>query len=204
MLTQELHPYEDSDNPGLICVSPKQLTYINDCKYGLVWDTYYKKYHRVLSPFPAPHMSLFNQKEKKEYHDRLGRATTTSIGDIERGEGNPHSAPSEYRGILQTLPVYIRLLTTVVSKKSVHTREVVVIRKTLITRMDPYVDIEQKRIIYLVWEIFWGTRDLFSEEVKHGEALSESMLWYPENFLGVGRIPTDIVSVPVAQLGGEE
>ena len=79
-----------------------------------------------------------------------------------------------------------------------------VIRKTLITRMDPYVDIEQKRIIYLVWEIFWGTRDLFSEEVKQGEALSESMLWYPENFLGVGRIPTDIVSVPVAQLGGEE
>ena len=42
---------------------------------------------------------------------------------------------------------YIRLLTTVVGKKIVHMREVFVIRKTLRTRMDLYVEIKQKRTI---------------------------------------------------------
>ena len=46
-----------------------------------------------------------------------------------------------------------------VGKKSVHTREVVVIRKTLRTRMDLYVGIEHKSIIYILWAIFLDARD---------------------------------------------
>ena len=148
-------------------------------------------------------MLLFHQQERKAYQDRLVRATTTSIGDIERGEGNTHSAPAEYRGILQTLSSYIRLLTTVMDKKSVHRREVVAIIKKLRTRVYLYIYIYQKRMIYLLWEISLNARDLFSREVQQGEALPEYMLWYTTNFLGVGRIPTDIIAVPVAQLGGE-
>ena len=91
-----------------------------------------------------------------------------------------------------------------VGKKSVYTSEVVVIKKTLRTGMDLYVDIEQKSIIHLLWAIFLDSRDLFSKEVQQGEALSESMLRYTTNFLEVGCIPTDIIAFPVAQLGGEE
>ena len=65
-------------------------------------------------------------------------------------------------GILQTLSSYIQLLTTVVVKKSVHMREMVVIRKILRIRMDLYIDIEKKMIIYLLWEIFLGARGFFS------------------------------------------
>ena len=91
-----------------------------------------------------------------------------------------------------------------VVKKIVHLKEMVVIRNTPRTRMNIYVDIDQKRIIYLLWVIFLDARDLFLKEVQHGEALPESMLRYTNNFLGVGRIPTDIITVPVDQLVGEE
>ena len=91
-----------------------------------------------------------------------------------------------------------------VGKKSVYMREAVVIRKTLRTRMDRYFDIEQKSIIHLLWAIFLDARDFFSKEVQQGEALPESMLRYTTNFLEVGRIPTDITAVLVAQFGGEE
>ena len=47
-------------------------------------------------------------------------------------------------------------------------------------------------------------RDFFSKDVQQGEGLPESMLRYTTNFLGVSRIPTYIIAVPVAQLGGEE
>ena len=145
--------------------------YIKDCKYVLGWDMSYKNCHRGIYPFAAPQMYLGHQKESKAYQNRLGRATTTYIGDIETGEGRPHSAPGYYRRLLQTLSSYIKLLTTVVGKKRVHLREVVVIRKSLRTRMDIYVDIEKKMIIYLLWAIFLDTGYLFSKEVQLGKAL---------------------------------
>ena len=116
---------------------------------------------------------------------------------------NPRSAPEYYRWVLQNLYRYIRLLTTVVGKKRLHSREVVVIRKTLSTWVYLYIYIDQKRMIYLLWEISLDDRYLFSKEVQQVEALPYSMLWYTTNFLGVGRIPIDIIAVPVSQLGGE-
>ena len=59
----------------------------------------------------------------------------------------------------------------VVGKKSVYKREAVVTRKILSNRMNIYVNIEQKRITYLLWEKFSDARDLFSKEVQQGEAL---------------------------------
>ena len=66
---------------------------------------------------------------------------------------------------------YVQLLTMVVGKKSVYKREAVVTRKILSNRMNIYVNIEQKRITYLLWEKFSDARDLFSKEVQQGEAL---------------------------------
>ena len=102
MPTQELCPYKNSEDTGLIYVSPKLVTDIKDCKYGLGWETSYKNCHRGMFTFVVPHMSLFHQKERDTYRERLGRVTTTSIGDIERREGNHHSDPADHRELLQT------------------------------------------------------------------------------------------------------
>jgi hypothetical protein len=45
------------------------------------------------------------------------------------------------------------------------------------------------------------SRDFFAQEVQPGEPLPESQLRYTTNFIGVGRIPTDIMGVPVSQFG---
>jgi hypothetical protein len=69
--------------------------------------------------------------------------------------------------------------------------------------MDLYVDIGPRKILYLLWSIFLDARDFFSMEVQTGETLPESQLRYTTNFIGVGRIPTDIIGVPVEQFGVE-
>ena len=69
VLMQELHPDKNSNNPGLIYVSPKLVKDIKDCKYGLGWDMSYKEYQRRLPPFTVPPMSLFHQQERKAYQD---------------------------------------------------------------------------------------------------------------------------------------
>ena len=71
VLTQALRPYKHSDNPGIIYVSPELVTDIKYCKYGLGWDTSYKNYHRIISIFVVPHMSLYHQQVSKSYQDRL-------------------------------------------------------------------------------------------------------------------------------------
>jgi hypothetical protein len=68
--------------------------------------------------------------------------------------------------------------------------------------MDIYVDNPQK-IMYLLWSIFLDAREFFSQEVHSGEPLPESRLRYTTNFIGVGRIPTDIMGVPISQFGLE-
>jgi hypothetical protein len=203
VLAQALRPDEHSDDPGLIYVSPELVADIKDCKYGLGWDTSYKNCHRGISPFAVPHMSLHHQQERYAYQDRLGKASTTTIGDIEKGESTPNAIPGDYHGLLQVLSSYLKLLTTVVGSRSAHTKEVVAIRKKLRTRMDLYVNIGPKKILYLLWAIFLDARDFFSREVQTGEPLPESQLRYTTNFIGVGRIPTDIMGVPVEQFGVE-
>jgi hypothetical protein len=201
VLAQALRPDEHSDDPGLIYISPELVADIKDCKYGLGWDTSYKNCHRGLSPFAVPHMALHHQQERTAYQDRLVKASTTTVSDIEKGESTPNAIPADYHGLLQLLSGYIKLLATVVGSRSAHTREVIAIRKKLRTRMDIYVDIGPQKILYLLWAIFLDARDFFSREVQSGEPLPESQLRYTTNFIGVGRIPADIMGVPVDQFG---
>jgi hypothetical protein len=69
--------------------------------------------------------------------------------------------------------------------------------------MDIYVDIDPQKILYLLWLIFLDAREFFSQEVHSGEPLPESQLRYTTNFIGVGRIPTDIMGVLISQFGLE-
>jgi hypothetical protein len=64
VLAQALRPRDDTDDPGLIYVSPKLVADMMACKYGLGSDTSYRNCHRGLSPFAVPHMSLRHQQER--------------------------------------------------------------------------------------------------------------------------------------------
>ena len=126
---------------------------------------------RTVPLFGLPLVSISSAREK----DVLGQAGKGNyhiyMGTLKEGKASPIQHQQTTWGIFHTLSRYIKLLTTVVGKKSVYMSEVVVIRTTLRTRMDLYVDIEQKRIIHLLWAIFLVSRDLFSKEVQQGEAL---------------------------------
>ena len=71
VLTQALCLEDHSDDSRLIYVSPELVDNIKYCKYGLGWDTSYKNYHRIISIFVVPHMSLYHQQVSKSYQDRL-------------------------------------------------------------------------------------------------------------------------------------
>jgi hypothetical protein len=201
VLAQALRPTNDSDDPGLIYVSPELVQDIMGCKYGLGWDTSYRNCHRGLSPFAVPHMSLKHQQERMLYQDRLGRASMTTVGDIEKGEESPSSSPKTYHGCLQLLSNYIKLLAEVVGSRSAHLREVVAIRRKLRQKVDIYIDMGPREILYLLWAVFLDAREIFSQQVEDTETAPESQLKYTTSFLGVGRIPMDILGVPVAQFG---
>jgi hypothetical protein len=96
VLAQALRPRDATDDPCLVYVSPELVADVMACKYGLGWDTSYRNCHRGLSPFAVPHMSLKHQQERLLYQDRLGKATMTTIGDIEKGEENPSTSPKTY------------------------------------------------------------------------------------------------------------
>jgi hypothetical protein len=199
VLAQALRPTDDSDDPGLIYISPELVQDIRECKYGLGWDTSFRNCHRGLSPFAVPHMSLRHQQERLLYQDRLGKASMTTVGDIEKGEESPSSSPKTYHGCLQLLSNYIKLLSEVVGSRSAHLREVVAIRRKLRQKVDLYIDMGPKEIIYLLWAIFLDAREVFSAQVTDAEMAPESQLKYTTSFLGVGRIPMDILGVPLAQ-----
>jgi hypothetical protein len=201
VLAQALRPSDDSDDPGLIYVSPELVSDIKDCKYGLGWDTSYRNCHRGISPFAVPHMSMRHQQERSAYQERLCRASTTTIDDVEKGESTPSPAPRDYHSLLQVLSNYIRLLTVVLGTQSAHTREVVAIRRKLRVKIDLYIDVGPREIIYLLWAIFLDAREFLSHQVGPMDALPESQLRYTTNFLGVGRIPMDIMGVPLSQFG---
>jgi hypothetical protein len=61
VLAQALRPRDDTDDPGLVCVSPKLVSDIKNCKYGLGWDTSYQNCHQGISPFAVPHMPMRHQ-----------------------------------------------------------------------------------------------------------------------------------------------
>jgi hypothetical protein len=201
VLAQALRPRDDTDDPGLIYVSPELVADIMACKYGLGWDTSYRNCHRGLSPFAVPHMSLRHQQERVLYQDRLGKATMTTIGDVEKGEETPSTSPKSYHGCLQLLSNYIKLLTEVVGLRSAHLREVIAIRSKLRQKVDLYIDMGPKEILFLLWAIFLDAREVFSRQIGDTDTVPESQLKYTTSFLGVGRIPMDILGVPVAQFG---
>jgi hypothetical protein len=201
VLAHALRPKEDQDDPGLIYVSPKLVTDVKNCKYGLGWDTSYRNCHRGISPFAVPHMSMKHQQERGHYQERLGRASTTTVADIEKGEGTPSPAPQDYHGLLQLLANYQRLLVVLVGSKSAHTREVTAMRRKLRAKFDLYAGIGPREIIYLLWAIFLDAREFFSHQIGANEPFPESQLRYTTSFLGIGRIPVDIMGVPMAQFG---
>jgi hypothetical protein len=198
VLAQMLKP-DDSDDPGLIYISPELIADIKDCKYGLGWDTSYRHCHRGLSPFSVPHMSLKHQQERQVVTDRLSKASSTTTEDVERAESSPSPAPRDYHGLLQLLSNYIRLLKAVVGARSKHTKEVVAIRSTLRRRMDLFMCIGPKEIVFLLWAIFLDSREFFAHQIEDTDDLPESSLRYTTSFLGVGRISTDLLGVPLNQ-----
>jgi hypothetical protein len=78
-------------------------------------------------------------------------------------------------------------------------KEVVAIRSTLRRRMDLFIGIGLKEIIYLVWAIFLDSREFFTHQIEDTDDLPDSQLWYTTNFLGIGRIPTGLLRVPLSQ-----
>jgi hypothetical protein len=165
VLAQALRPTEDSDDPGLIYVSPELVQDIMGCKYGLGWDTSYRNCHRGLSPFAVPHMSLKHQQERLLYQDRLGKASMTTVRDVEKGEESPSSSPKSYHGCLQLLSNYIKLLSKVVGSRSAHLQEVVAIRRKLRQKVDLYIDMGPRENVFLLWAIFLDAQEIFSQQV---------------------------------------
>jgi hypothetical protein len=201
VLAQALCPRNDTDGPGLVYVSLELVSDIKNCKYGLGWDTSYRNCHRGISPFAVPHMPMRHQQERAAYEDRLQCASTTTLGDIEKGESSPSPVPQDYQGTLQLLSNYIRLLMVIVGPQTAHTREVVAIRRKLRTKVDLFINVGPREITYLLWAIFLDARDFFAHQVGPTEQLPESQLRYTTNFLGVGRITMDIMGVPLEQFG---
>jgi hypothetical protein len=203
VLAQALRPRDDTDDPGLIYVSPELVADMMACKYGLGWDTSYRNCHRGLSPFAVPHMSLRHQQERLLYQDRLGKASMTTMGDVEKGEETPSTSPKSYHGCLQLLSNYIKLLTEIVGLRSTHLCEVIAIRRKLRQKVDLYIDMGPREILFLLWAIFLDAREVFSQQIEDTDAVPESQLKYTTSFLGVGRIPMDILGVPIAQFGAD-
>jgi hypothetical protein len=203
VLAQALRPRDDTDDPGLIYVSPELVADMMACKYGLGWDTSYRNCHRGLSPFAVPHMSLRHQQERLLYQDRLGKASMTTMGDVEKGEETPSTSPKSYHGCLQLLSNYIKLLTEIVGLRSTHLCEIIAIRRKLRQKVDLYIDMGPREILFLLWAIFLDAREVFSQQIEDTDAVPESQLKYTTSFLGVGRIPMDILGVPIAQFGAD-
>jgi hypothetical protein len=128
----------------------------------------------------------------------------TTMGDIEKGEENPSTSPKSYHGCLQLLSNYIKLLTEIVGLRSGHLREVIAIRSKLRQKVDLYIDMGPKEILFLLWAIFLDAREMFSHQIEDSDDVPESQLKYTTSFLGVGQIPMDILGVPVAQFGAND
>jgi hypothetical protein len=116
-------------------------------------------------------MSMRHQQERAAYQDRLQRASTTALGDIEKGESSPSPVSQDYHGTFQLLSNYIRLLMVIVGPRSANTREVVAIRRKLRTKVDLFINVGPREITYLLWAIFLDARNFFAHQVGPTEQL---------------------------------
>ena len=201
VLANALRATADNDDPGLIYISPELVADIRDCKYGLGWDTSYRNCHRGISPFAVPHMSLRHQQERQIIQDRLGQASSTTTDDVEKAESKPSPAPKDYHGLLQLLSNYVRLLKAAAGMKCKHLEEVTAMRRTLRNRVDLFVDVKPREIIFILWAIFMDAREFFSYQIEDAAPVPESQLKYTAACLSLGRVPADILGVPLEQFG---
>jgi hypothetical protein len=149
-----------------VYVLPELISDIKECKYGLGWDASYRNCHQGIFLFAVPCMLMKHQQEPTAYQDRLHQASTTILGNIEKGEGSPSPAPKDCHGLMQLLSNYIRLLRVVVGNRSACTCEVIATWRKLRERVDLYiVDVEPREIIYLLWAIFLDAREFFLHQV---------------------------------------
>jgi hypothetical protein len=70
---------------------------------------------------------------------------------------------------------------------------VVAIRRKRREKVDLYIDIGPREIVFLLWAIFLDAREFFAHQAGPLETLPEAQLRYTTNFIGVGRIPIDII-----------
>jgi hypothetical protein len=148
-------------------------------------------------------MSLHHQQERLLYQDRLGKASMTTMGDVKKGEETPSTSPKSYHGCLQLLSNYIKLLTKVVGLQSTHLCKVMAIGRKLGQKVDLYINMGPREILFLLRAIFLDAREAFSQQIQDTDAIPEFQLKYTTSFLWVGRIPMDILGVPVSQFGGD-
>jgi hypothetical protein len=120
---------------------------------------------------------------------------------VEKAESKPSPAPKDYHGLLQLLSNYVRLLKAVAGMKCKHIEEVTAMRRTLRNRVDLFVDVKPREIIFILWGIFLDAREFFSYQIDDTVPVPESQLKYTAAFLSLGRVPTDILGVPLEQLG---
>jgi hypothetical protein len=82
VLAQMLKP-DNSNNLGLIYVSPELVADVKEFKFGLGWDTSYRHCHHGLTPFLVLHMSLKHQQERHAVTNRLFRASLMTTEDAQ-------------------------------------------------------------------------------------------------------------------------
>jgi hypothetical protein len=66
---------------------------------------------------------------------------------------------------LQLLSNYVRLLKVIVGSQSAPTNEVVAIPRTLRVKVDLYIDVGPRKIIFLLWADFFDAREFFSHQI---------------------------------------
>jgi hypothetical protein len=66
-----------------------------------------------------------------------------------------------------------------------------------------YIDIGPREIIFLLWVIFLDAQKFFAHQAGPLKELPEYQLQYTTNFIGVGRIPIDIMRVLLNQFGAQ-
>jgi hypothetical protein len=83
--------------------------------------------------------------------------------------------------------------------KCKHLEEVTAIRHTLQSRVDLFVDEETREIVFMA--IFLDAREFFSHQTNNTSPIPEPQLKYMAALLSLGRIPSNILGVPLEQFG---
>jgi hypothetical protein len=72
-------------------------------------------------------------------------------------------------------------------------------RRTLQSRVDLFIHVKTREIVFILWAIFLNVREFFSHQINDPASVPESSLKYTSAFLSLGHIPSDILGVPLEQ-----